>query len=207
MVARARGGSAWEDKRERPPVGCMVDVSDHLPVAAEPSAVFERLLNMENVVRLLPGLQPGSLRQVEAGKYEVVIKKTVLGVAALWDMRILQEADPEMRRVTLLLDGEDKRLGLTLTGNATIDVGGEGDSTNLEYTGHVQVLGRLAAAGGPIMRKLIEEILQRFMCSLSADGDDAAGRPSEKMSFLGRLLRLFRKPGAAEPSSKSGSGG
>jgi carbon monoxide dehydrogenase subunit G len=159
--------SAW-NRRRRPPPKTVVDVADRVQIAAPADEVFPRLLDVEFVAGCLPGIVPGSLAALDDGAYAATVRQTVLGVPATWRLRVTIAPDPAQRAVAIGLSGDEQRLRMTMTGTAGVRVAdGPPGTTDLDYDGHVEVEGRLAAAGGPVVRKLVGEILERFVGSLA----------------------------------------
>lgn len=165
MVTRSSDGAGWERRRRSPRT--TVDVADDVPLAAPAEEVYERLLDVETAALCLPGLVPGSLAKDGVDSFRAVVKQTVIGVPATWRLRTTMQPDPATRRLTIGLEGDEPRLGLHLVGAADVVVRERPTAAcALEYTGHVEVEGRLAATGAPIINRLVDETLRSFVAAL-----------------------------------------
>jgi carbon monoxide dehydrogenase subunit G len=160
--------SAW-DRRRRAPPRAVVDVADTVALTTAVADVYPRLADAGFVAACLPGLVPGSLAANHDGSYAAAVRQTVVGVTATWQLRVTVEPDEPRHRVDIYLSGSERRLRMTMLGGAGVTVAQTNTaSSKLTYTGHVEVEGRLAAAGGPIIRRLVGETLQRFVARLGA---------------------------------------
>jgi carbon monoxide dehydrogenase subunit G len=167
-----RDRSAWGRGRRRPPPRSVVDVADRLVLDASAAEAHERLLDMDTVASCLPGVVPGSLERLDHGSFTVAVKQTVVGVAANWRLLVSLTAEEGAQRVRYGLSGEEPRLKMKLTGSAdlALEVPADGAAAQvlLDYSGHVEVEGRLAIAGAPIIRRLVGEMLERFIAALGS---------------------------------------
>lgn len=173
---------AWARSGRKAP-GTSVQFADRveLPVSAE--TAWARLRDVEAAAACLPGLVAGSLRPAGGGAFEATMRQTTLGVTASWALRAELVASEADRRLDVRLNGRDARLGMTMTGDATVTVADDGGRAALDYRTDVRVEGRLAATGGPIIRGVVEETLRSFVGSL-------AGRePEARRGLKGRLRR------------------
>ncbi len=199
-MSRHGNDDAWNRRRRATPKA-EVDVADRVIVPADGEAIVARLRDVEFVAGCLPGLVPGSLAPAEDGAFRAQPRQTAVGVTATWDLVIGLDAPPARQGVAVALSGSEARLHLTMAGTADVDVGaGEAGGTPVDYRGHVAVEGRLAATGGPIIRRIVGEILERFVAALAASGREAprtaasaaiaSGAPA-----VGRSFRFHRPRG------------
>jgi carbon monoxide dehydrogenase subunit G len=166
MVKRGRDLSAWGRSRPAPSTAVVVDDIVSLPVPAE--VAWAWLLDVDAVASCLPGLVPETLQSLDDGQYQARVQATAFGVTANWEMNARLVADESRRRLAIELAGNDHRLGLRLDGTADLEVQRDGnDSAQLIYRGRVEVRGRLAAAGGPVITTVVENMVHRFVHSLS----------------------------------------
>jgi len=173
---------AWERRRRKAP-GTSVQVADRVELPVSVEAAWQRLREVEGAAACLPGLVAGSLHPAGDGAFEATMRQTTLGVTASWALRAEFVASDADRRLEVRLSGEDARLGMTMSGNATVTVADAGGRAALDYRSDVRVEGRLAATGGPIIRGVVEQTLKSFVDSL-------AGRePEARRGLRGRLRR------------------
>jgi carbon monoxide dehydrogenase subunit G len=174
----------WGDRARRKP-STSVDVGDRIPVEAPPDAVWARLEDVDAVAQCLPGLVPGSLERVEGDRYHARLEHSAMGVTAHWDLRAVMTLVEADRRLDVLLEGDDPKLGLKMNGTAKIGVEPLEAGSALDYTGHVKVEGNLAGVGGPIIRGIVGDALDRFVA-------DVSGRP-EPPPRRGPVARFFSR--------------
>lgn len=201
LVSRRGDDPGW-NRRRRPTPKAEVDVADSVVVPAEADAIIAQLRDIEFVASCLPGLVPDSLTPADDGSYAAQMRQTALGVTATWAISIVLDAPPDRRGVSVVLAGTEPRLNLTMAGTADVDVATDTEAgAPVAYRGHVVVEGRLAATGGPIIRRLVGEILGRFVAALAASGRKA--RPTRASSAIAagapavaRSFRFHRARGA-----------
>jgi carbon monoxide dehydrogenase subunit G len=155
--------------------------------------VWQRLQDVDAVASCLPGLVPGSLVVLGEDKYSAQLEHSAMGMTAHWDLRATMQLSDD-RRLRVLLDGDDKRLNLAMNGWAEVDVQSEdADRTALDYKAHVRVDGSLAALGGPIVRGIVTEALERFVIEVSGDtAPERATTAGRVRGFVARLLARLR---------------
>jgi carbon monoxide dehydrogenase subunit G len=161
-------------------------------VAAAPDAVLAQLRDIEFVVECLPGLVPGSLVPGQDGGYVAQMKTTAVGVTAIWDLSIGYDAPPTRDGIAVELSGAERRLNLSMTGTADVAIAPEDrPGAAIDYRGHVTVEGRLAATGAPIIRRLVSEILDRFVTALAAPEATAPSPPVRLRARVGAWARAW----------------
>ncbi|GEM_PF-6796828 len=166
MVKSRHDLSAWGRKRPVPSTTVNVDDVVSLPVTAD--VAWARMLDVSAVASCLPGLVPETLRPLGDGRYQAKVQATAMGVTATWEMTAQLTPDAVNRRLAVTLEGDDQRLGMRLAGTADLQLQPRSTAgTQLAYAGTVTVQGRLAAAGGPVITAVVENMLHRFVHSLS----------------------------------------
>jgi carbon monoxide dehydrogenase subunit G len=189
----------WGERAKRKP-STTVDVADRVEVDAVPVAVWARLEDVDAVAKCLPGLVDGSLEAAGDNRYTALLEHSAMGFTAHWDLLATIELSAPDRRMHVVLEGKDPKLGLTMDGWATVVLDGSGDGASaLDYTGHVHVEGSLAGVGGPIIRGIVSDALDRFVQGVS-------GRePEHKVGPLRRLWQRVRRwLGMAPEASQTG---
>lgn len=187
--ARERGREAWE--RRRRPVSTSVDLADRVALALPPEDAWRRLMHVEAVAACIPDLVPGSLERVGEHAFRGRIRKTAVGVTANWSLAADLRPSPDEGRLAVRLEGDEPRLGLRLTGSATLQVApGTASPSDLDYRAHVEVTGRLTAAGAPMIRSAVDDIVRRFVASV---GEVPPAPRGALRRLLVRLLRPVRR--------------
>jgi carbon monoxide dehydrogenase subunit G len=180
----------WGERAKRKP-STTVDVGERVEVDVAPAAVWARLEDVDAVARCLPGLVEGSLTPAGENRYTALLEHSAMGFTAHWDLLATIELSAPEQRMHVVLGGKDPKLGLTMDGWATVLLDGSGDggagTCALEYSGHVHVEGSLAGVGGPIIRGIVSDALERFV-------QEVSGRePEAKLSPFARFwLRIKR---------------
>lgn len=165
--------------------------------------VLTRLRDAEFVAGCLPGLVPGSLQRRDDGVYLAQMQFKAVGVTATWELEVNHDASPDVSGIRISMAGKDPKLGLTMHGNADVDVSSvEQVKSRLDYKGNILVEGRLAATGGPLIRRIVDDILERFMAAITAHGEIEEEAPrkngaiaalsAKARKLIDRLRRRFR---------------
>lgn len=179
-------------KRKRPTPKAEVSLADRMTVEASPSDVLTRLRDAEFVAGCLPGLVPGSLKLREDGIYLAQMRCKAVGVTATWDLEVSHDASPDVSGIAITMAGKDPKLNLTMNGSANVDVSPvEKTKAELDYKGYIVVEGRLAATGGPLIRRIVDEILERFIVAIAAQGEAEPEGP--RTNGLAGLVAKIRK--------------
>jgi carbon monoxide dehydrogenase subunit G len=182
----------WGERAKRKP-STTVDVGDRVEVEAAPATVWARLEDVDAVASCLPGLIEGSLVSEGENRYRAALEHSAMGFTARWDLLATIELSAAEQRMHVVLEGKDPKLGLTMDGWATVVLDGAGENGGadrtaaLDYTGHVHVEGSLAGVGGPIIRSIVSDALDRFVQGVS--GREAG----EQVGPLGRLWRRLKQ--------------
>lgn len=177
----------WGERAKRKP-STIVNVGDRVEVDAPSKVVWARLEDVDAVAHCLPGLVEGSLARAGDNRYRAELEHAAMGFTARWDLLATIELSAPEQRMHVVLEGKDPKLGLTMNGWATLVLAGPtdegGGTSSLGYTGHVQVEGSLAGVGGPIIRGIVADVLDRFVQGVS-------GREVE--AKLGPFARIWRR--------------
>jgi carbon monoxide dehydrogenase subunit G len=177
----------WSKRTAKKTAGTTVELDDELVVPVSPETVWKRLDDVPLVASCLPGLDPASLEAVGDNVFRARMTNTVMGMNANWDLKATVTPDAAERRVKLLLEGADSRLGMKMDGVADVAVrSDEAGQALLDYTANVRIDGSLAAMGGPVIRAIVGDALGRFV--------EVVGglEPEEHASWHARLRRRLR---------------
>lgn len=183
----------WGERARKKP-STTVDVADRIEVDAAPRIVWARLEDVDAVAECLPGLVEGSLAPAGENRYTALLEHTAMGFTARWDLVATIELSAPERRMHVVLKGKDPKLGLTMDGWATVlldPTSGNGPTSALQYSGHVHVEGNLAGVGGPIIRGIVSDALDRFVHGVSGRDVEAKRGPLARLwcrikQWLGR---------------------
>ena len=165
-------------------------VGDTVVISASPAAVWSILDDPAALGRVLPGCEsivaegPGRFRAVLASKIQFLTVRA--DVAATY-----HDSDPP-RHLRLELDGRPRGLAGSFRVSIPFDLAARdgGDSCQVTYRVDLQVTGRLASFGVPLMRdslrRQVGELVRNIERELAArpDGTDA-GRPGGKRPGAG----------------------
>jgi carbon monoxide dehydrogenase subunit G len=181
----------WGERAKKKP-STTVDVADRVEVDAAQAAVWARLGDVDAVAQCLPGLVEGSLAPAGDKRYTALLEHSAMGFTAHWDMVATIELSEPDQRMHVVLEGKDPKLGLTMDGWATVVLDGAagdggGRTSALDYTGHVHVEGSLAGVGGPIIRGIVGDALDRFV------GGVSGREPETKLSPFARFWRRIKQ--------------
>lgn len=136
-------------------------------IAASRQAVWDFLLDVENVGRCLPGV--AGIRAVDNETYEGTLKVKVGPIALTLEGRLQVEArDPGRWHGSMRADAKDLRLGGGVRARLSMDLVDRGsDCTEMNVTLEAHVMGRIGEFGQPVMRKKADAMLQEFARQVS----------------------------------------
>lgn len=187
----------WGERAKRKP-STTVDVGERVEVDAAPAAVWARLEDVDAVAQCLPGLVEGSLTPAGENRYTALLEHSAMGFTARWDLLATIELSDAEQRMHVVLEGKDPKLGLTMDGWATVILDPAANqavrTAALDYTGHVHVEGSLAGVGGPIIRGIVSDALDRFVQGVSGREVEATPGPLARLWL--RIKQLFAGPRA-----------
>lgn len=183
-----RSSGSW-DRRRRSVPSATVRLDDTIDVPVRLDDAWAFLQDTRAIAGCIPGLDPASVVQETETRFRASLRHVALGVPSTWDLSAEVNRDESAHAVTILLDGDEVRLSLRLAGNARLVLAPSGeDAAHLSYAGDISVSGRLAGAGGPIIEKVIGNIIQRFLVEVGSAGQ--APPPGRWRRFTAWLRRL-----------------
>lgn len=177
----------WSRRTAKKTAGTTVSLDDVVALPATPDVVWTRLEDVPLVASCLPGLDPATLVAVGPDTFRARMANTVMGITANWDLSATISPEAGRRVLTVVLEGEDRRLNMRLDGVANVVV--RADETGralLDYTANLRIDGSLAAMGAPVIRSILADAIAQFVAVVG--GQERV----ERRSLLARLRKHFR---------------
>jgi carbon monoxide dehydrogenase subunit G len=154
----------WSKRTANKTAGTTVTLDDELVVPVSADMAWKRLDDVPLVASCLPGLVPESLVALGDSVFRARMVNTVMGMSADWDLKATVIPDEVERRLKLLLEGSDSRLGMKMDGAAEVLVrANEDGNALLDYTANIRIDGSLAAMGGPVIRSIVSDAIGQFV--------------------------------------------
>ena len=169
----SRSAGAW-DKRRRALPSTDVHLDDTIDVPVDLDSAWRFIQDARAIAGCIPGLDPSSLVEESESRFHGTLKHVALGVPSTWALSAEIERDEPGHGLRVHLSGVEPRLNLTLTGNTDLALRAvDANESQLAYAGDVKVEGRLAGAGAPIIHRVIESIIERFLMQVGSAGQEA----------------------------------
>ena len=144
-------------------------LEQRIEVKAGPEEVWAFLWEVERLARCLPGCE--EVRETEPQKsYEVVVAQRVGQFKARFNMTVSVVGMETQRSIRLHSEGQEKKLGAST--RAELEVKLEpmpSGGTALEIGADIQVVGKIAAFGQPIIRRKAKQVMDGFGQALVAE--------------------------------------
>jgi carbon monoxide dehydrogenase subunit G len=136
-------------------------------ISASREAVWDFLMNMENVARCLPGVE--DVKQVDESTYDGTLRIKVGPIALALQGTIYVEArDREQWHGAMRAEAKDRRLGGGVRARMGMDLHAKSAAeTEMQVTLEAHVLGKIGEFGQPVMRKKADAMLQEFAQQMS----------------------------------------
>jgi carbon monoxide dehydrogenase subunit G len=131
-------------------------------IAASREAVWEFLMEVENVAHCLPGVE--AVTQLDDDTYEGTVRVKVgpIGLSMQGTLRV-EERDRERWHGAMRAEAKDRKLGGGVRARLSMDLLDHGPTeTQLRVTLEANVLGKIGEFGQPVMRKKADALLQEF---------------------------------------------
>ena len=173
-----------------------MDIKKSFCVAAPQSEVWEFITSAEKVATCLPGVKevhvqsPGrytGLMNIKIGPIKTLIKA---------DVTEIEQSAPEF--ISYLIKGEEGRRASRLSAETRLTLTRVSSAqTNVEFTSHAVIVGRLGKFAGGTMNKLADAISEKFITALCLQLEPQSKAPVEKVKvglwarFVTLLRRLF----------------
>jgi uncharacterized protein len=186
----------------------VIEISNEFRVPADPDAVYDYLLELEQVGGCIPGAQVGPEADDGSHPAEIVVKLGPMRFSYRGSVRLEDRMEPE-RRATLTADLRESRGQGSAKARMEMSVEGEEDGARVATRTEVQLSGRAASMG----RGVIDDVAGRMVddmaaCVAQRVGPRPAGaepapvvqqqQPVRGFRLMGRVLwarvsRLFRR--------------
>lgn len=151
-------------------------------VRGDPEQVWAALADVQQTALCIPGVE--SVRPEGESTLTGVMKVRVGPVSVTLDGKVVvRERNDNERRLVMSLEAGDRRVGATVQGTMTVSLAaGQAGQTALLVDADVNLLGKLAGLGQPIIRLKAEQTMREFAKNLTrrvGDGGPGGGeRPS-----------------------------
>ena len=164
-----------------------------MPVSAD--VAWRHVQDIKAVAACIPGLVPESIDQVSDDTFRGTLRHLAMGVPSTWKLEAAVTRDDFDRRLDIHLEGQEERLDLQLSGDASLSIDDVDELAALTYTGDLTVRGRLAGAGKPIIERVVASIIERFVESVGAGGQVESHRSwwHRFMAWCGSPLGRWRE--------------
>lgn len=173
-----------------------MDIEKSFRIAAPQAEVWEFVTSAEKVATCLPGMKevhvqsPGQytgVMNVKVGPIKTTIKAAVAEI---------EQRAPEF--VSYSMKGEEGGRASRLTAETRIKLTPvSSDQTDVEFSSHAVIVGRLGKFAGGVMNKLADTMSEQFIASLRLQLEPQAELPIEQVKkglwvrFVVFLKRLF----------------
>jgi len=136
-------------------------------ISADREAVWDFLMNMENVARCLPGVE--DISQVDDETYNGTLRLKIGPIAlALQGTLQVEARDRAQWHGAMRADAKDRRLGGGVRARLGMDLLDKGAAeTEMRVMLEAHVLGKIGEFGQPVMRKKADAMLQEFARQIS----------------------------------------
>jgi uncharacterized protein len=173
-------------------------LASEFSVPAPPSTVFKLFFDPEVMRGCIPGCE--ELVRVDDTTYKGRLVNEVAHVrfSAGFSAAIQSVTDEDVKEVTAVLKGEDRKLGSSIKIDAKLTVRPDGDAALIGYEMDMALWGKLGRLGEPIIRRRSREVELEFARSLAiACGAPVEDLPAPRKAPRTSRLATLTKPVAA----------
>lgn len=158
-----------------------MEIANSFTVAAPPDRVYDFLLDVNNVVRCVPGAELAEVVDPDTFRGKVKIKVGPVTVSYNGTARIT-ERDAAARSATLRAEGREAAGSGSANATTTMSVREDGSASVVTLATDFTVVGRIAQFGRGIMedvsRQLVGQMAECIRSTLEASERAASGGPS-----------------------------
>lgn len=183
----------------------MIEIQSEFRVPADPGAVYDYLLQLEQVGQCIPGAQVGPAGDDGAHPAEIVVKLGPMRFNYRGSVRLEDRVEPE-RKATLAADVREARGQGAAKARMEMTVEAEDNGARVVTRTEVQLSGRAASMGRGVIddvaARMVDDMAACVTQRLGAQGPpSAAPAPAAPVGGLrlmarvlwGRVRRLFNK--------------
>jgi len=173
-----------------------MDIKKSFRIAAPQSEVWDFITSAEKVATCLPGIEEVHVQG--PGQYKGVMKIKVgpIKTSINADVAEIEQRAPEF--VSYSMKGEEGRRASRLSAETKLTLAAVSpDETDVEFTSHVKIVGRLGKFAGGVMNKIADSMSEQFITALRLQLEpqpEVAAVPVKMglwarfVAFLGRLF-------------------
>jgi uncharacterized protein len=170
----------------------VIEMTNEFRVPADPGAVYDFLLDLEEVGGCIPGGQVGPAGEDGAHPAEIAVKLGPMRFTYRGTLRLEDRVEPE-RRATVVADMREARGQGSAKARMEMSVEGEDNDARVATHTEVQMTGRAASMG----RGVIDDVASRMVDDMAAcvtqrlGSQPAAAAPQQPVSGLRLMLRVL----------------
>jgi carbon monoxide dehydrogenase subunit G len=135
---------------------------------ADAAKIWQIFFDVHRVAALIPGCENVEEKEPMSA-YSAVMKQKIGPFKLEVPTQIVIEERDEPKRVRMRATGRDKMTGTTLDMSLLVELASAEGGTRLGVDSTLQVAGRLAALGYPVVKKKSEELFTEFEKRLRAE--------------------------------------
>lgn len=148
----------------------LLNVTENLELAAGIEDVWRLLRDTGRLAKLVPGVQ--SVERIdavdrEAYRVQVMEKVGPFKVTMKLEIGVSEAIEPAVLGATV--KGGDAMGMSRATGTLRVELTPSAGGTAMSFTLNIEVLGKLAALGGPVIRRRVAELFNEFGKSVVAE--------------------------------------
>ena len=148
----------------------LLNVTENLELNAAAPAVWQLLRNTEKLAALVPGVQ--KVERVDSPDkeaYRVQVMEKVGPFKVTMKLEIAVTSAVELQSLAASVKGGDTTGLSRATGTVAVALKPSEAGTSMEFAVNVEVLGKLAALGAPVIRRRVTELFNEFGKNVTAE--------------------------------------
>lgn len=170
-----------------------MDIEKEFSVAAPQAEVWEFVTSAQRVATCMPGVE--GIHEHSPGKYKGVMKVKVgpIKTSVKADVDEVEQRAPEYAAYSI--KGEEGGRASRMTVEAQLFLASVSeDRTDVRFTSHVVIVGRLGKFTGGVMNKIADSISEKFITEIRRQLEPELEVPAEppRKGVLGRFMEFLR---------------